>query len=94
MAEDQIEREDLAEPDFSLDRDLAEAVLDAVEARDEPQLALLLEPLHPADIADLLEQIGSANRRALLRLRPATVEGDVLSERRQSGIDAALRFQK
>jgi magnesium transporter len=80
MAEDQTEREDLAEPDFSLDRDLSDAVVDAVEAGDEPKLALLLEPLHPADIADLLEQISTAQRRALVRLRPATVEGDVLSE--------------
>ena len=80
MAEDPIEREDQAEPDFSLDRDLSDAVVDAVEAGDEPQLALLLEPLHPADIADLLEQIGPAQRKALLTLRPATAEGDVLSE--------------
>ena len=70
MAEDPIEREDQAEPDFSLDRDLSDAVVDAVEAGDEPQLALLLEPLHPADIADLLEQIGPAQRKALLTLRP------------------------
>jgi magnesium transporter len=40
----------------------------------------LLDPLHAADIADILEQIGPANRRALLDLWSGQIDGDILSE--------------
>ena len=51
--------EDIAEPGprrTALTRETIDAVLAAVEAGD-PALVALLEPLHEADIADLLEQI-------------------------------------
>ncbi|MCX7287305.1 MAG: magnesium transporter [Rhodobacterales bacterium] len=71
----------LAEPDdVDLDQTRIDAVLAAVEAEDRTRLDTLLEPLHAADIADLLEQIGSSDRRALLALWSHEIDGDILSE--------------
>ncbi|MCB1394810.1 MAG: magnesium transporter [Rhodobacter sp.] len=63
-----------------LDADRIETVLDAVDAGDAEAVAAALEPLHPADISDLLEQISSHERKALLTLYPEGIDGDVLSE--------------
>ena len=73
--------EDLREEETrALDPGRVGAILEAVEAGDVAHLDELTEPLHPADIADLLEQIGPAERRALVALWPAGIDGDVLSE--------------
>ncbi|MDR9428481.1 MAG: magnesium transporter [Salibaculum sp.] len=61
-------------------------ILDAVEGGDTAALEEILSPLHPADIADLLEQIDDRDRRELLRLWSHSVDGEVLSE-----LDEALR---
>jgi len=66
--------------DETLDQDRIGAVLRAVAAEDRASLDALLEPLHAADIADLLEQIGGADRRALLALWSHEIDGDILSE--------------
>lgn len=63
-----------------------DAILDAVEARDLGRLTQLLEPMHAADIADLLEQIDPANRNALLALWSGEIDGEILSE-----IDDSIR---
>lgn len=63
-----------------LDAERIDTVLEAVDAGDAEAVAAALDPLHPADISDLLEQISSHERRALLSLYPAGVDGDVLSE--------------
>ena len=60
--------------------DRVAAILEAVEAGDAPRLAHLLAPLHAADVADLLEQIGSGDRRALLALWAGEIDGELLSE--------------
>jgi magnesium transporter len=52
----------------------------AIEARDAQRVFELLDPLHPADIADILEQIGSEARRTLLHLYGSEFDGDILSE--------------
>jgi hypothetical protein len=57
-----------------------ERILDAVEARDAATVAAELEPLHAADIADLLEQISGQQRRALLSLYAVEIDGEILSE--------------
>jgi magnesium transporter len=73
--------EQLALPeDETLDQDRIRAVLLAVEAGDSAAVNALLDPLHAADIADLLEQIGSADRRALLGLWSHEIDGEILSE--------------
>ncbi len=56
------------------------AILDAVEAQDAPLLTALMEPLHPADIADLLEQIDEGPRHRLIALYGREFDGEILSE--------------
>ncbi|MEM8629648.1 MAG: magnesium transporter [Pseudomonadota bacterium] len=58
---------------------IAEA-LDAVRAKDAERLSKVIFSLHPADIADLLEQINRRDRRALLALLSQRLDGRVLSE--------------
>jgi magnesium transporter len=73
--------DDRAETDIEgLDQDRIGAVLAAVAAGDGTALDGLLDPLHAADIADLLEQIGPADRLALLRLWSHEIDGEILSE--------------
>jgi magnesium transporter len=74
------------EDEFGLDPRLVEEALEAVEAGDVARLHALLDPLHAADIADLIEQVGPGERRALLSLWKGGVDGDVLSE-----LDESLR---
>jgi magnesium transporter len=63
-----------------LDEPRIEAVRDAIAREDADGLVALLQPLHAADIADLLEQIGSGERAIFLRLAKDEIDGDVLSE--------------
>lgn len=63
-----------------LDAELIEQVAEAAEAGDATRLRALLEPLHAADVADLLEQAGAAERREILLLWGDGIDGDVLSE--------------
>jgi len=72
--------------DYSLSRRDVSAILYAVDRQDRAALLTLFEDMHPADIADLLEQIGSYNRRRLILLYDRDFDGDVLSE-----LDDALR---
>ncbi len=55
-------------------------VLEAVEAGARDELIALMEPMHAADIADMLEQISSADRYALIELYGVEFDGDILSE--------------
>jgi magnesium transporter len=90
MAEDRTEVEDREEDDYGLDVDLVSEILAAINAEEELLLTALLEPLHAADIADLLEQIGGTSRRALLRLWGAQIDGDILSELDESIRDEVI----
>jgi len=80
---------DEARPDeysFELDTETVEAILDAAEAGDAEQLAALMDPLHAADIADLLEQVGYEDRQRILKLFAPGIDGEILSE-----IDESIR---
>ena len=55
-------------------------VMEAVEAGNGPAISGLMDPLHPADVAHMLEQISAKERRDLLTAWPGGLEGDVLSE--------------
>ncbi len=80
MAEDLIDATVSEEDDYALDSTLFSKVRIAVASGDRDRLARLLEPLHPADIADLLEQVDAGHRREILYLAGAAFDGDVLSE--------------
>jgi len=81
MAEDRAERDEDA---LAMER--MDAVLAAVQAGDVARLDVLFDPLHAADIADILEQINTSERAALLALWHGGIDGEVLSE-----IDESIR---
>ena len=77
----------MAEPEYNIDEEafgitdrLVSDVLDAVQAGDGEKVNFLLESLHPADVAHLLEQIDKRDRRDLLMVWPGGMDGDILSE--------------
>ncbi|MEO0632927.1 MAG: magnesium transporter [Pseudomonadota bacterium] len=72
--------------DYALERKDVAAILYAVDIEDRDQLAALMEPLHPADIADMLEQISAFDRSRLIRLYDIDFDGEILSE-----LDEAIR---
>ena len=65
---------------YTLDRKAVAGILYAVDIEDRDKLTELMEPLHAADIADLLEQINSFDRARLVRLYDREFDGDILSE--------------
>ncbi|MDG1377242.1 MAG: magnesium transporter [Yoonia sp.] len=71
---------------FGITDRLLSDVMDAVEAQDAARIETLLDPLHPADIAHLIEQIGAKDRRDLLEVWKGGMDGDILSE-----LDEGLR---
>ncbi|WP_108260858.1 magnesium transporter [Mangrovicoccus ximenensis] len=52
----------------------------ALAVEDVDRLNEYLDPMHSADIADLLEQVSGAERQQILALVPAQIDGEVLSE--------------
>lgn len=56
------------------------SVLYAVEIDDRARLIELMEPMHAADIADLLEQISAFDRSRLILLYDMEFDGEILSE--------------
>jgi magnesium transporter len=80
MEEQVIEPEDTAQQDNPVTPALVKEILAAVEAEDQPRLLEFLEPLHEADVADLLEQLGRNERRALVKLWGVELDGAALSE--------------
>jgi len=68
------------EDDAPLSRPRIARIMEAVEAQDRERLWAETEPLHAADIADLLEQLGSGDRRRLIALYGQEFDGDILSE--------------
>ena len=77
MAEPQETNEDEA---FGITEALLSDVMAAVGDGEGRTVDAILEPLHPADIAHLLEQIDDRDRRALLAVWSDRVDGHVLSE--------------
>ncbi|WP_420860927.1 magnesium transporter [Algirhabdus cladophorae] len=65
---------------YALAKDLVQSVLDSIANRDAEELHRVLDPLHPADVADLFEQISEEKRAGLLTLWRGGMDGDVLSE--------------
>ena len=80
QVEAQDQPEDETEDDYALRNRVVLAAVDAAEAGDRQQLEKVLEPLHPADIADLLEQVDSDSRGMILQLAGDYIDGEILSE--------------
>ncbi|SIS72098.1 magnesium transporter [Roseivivax lentus] len=70
------------------------AILEAVEAGARETLVALMEPLHAADIADMLEQIDAADRAALIRLYDREFDGEILTELDEGIREEVIRILK
>ena len=57
-----------------------EKVLDAVEAGDDETARKLVQPLHPADVADLIELARADEREGLVKALAGIISPDVLAE--------------
>jgi len=69
-----LDADDRMKPEF------VRAVMERVEAGDDEGARALVEPLHPADVADLFELVDSGDRRALAAALADLLDGDVISE--------------
>jgi len=70
----QLDEDDRLKPEF------VRAVLDAVEEGDSEAARALVEPLHPADIADLFELTPHEERAALAKAITDLLDADVFAE--------------
>ncbi|WP_341208592.1 magnesium transporter [uncultured Sphingomonas sp.] len=78
--EEQDDREERLDEDDRLKPEFVRAVLDAVEAGDVAEAHALVEPLHPADIADLFELTPEDCRRDLAAAVSDLLDADVFAE--------------
>src|ERR1044071_9367138 len=69
-----MDEEDRLRPEF------VERVLDAVDAGDDETARELVAPLHPADVADLIELAARDEREGLVKALAGIVSPDVLAE--------------
>ena len=69
-----IDEEDRLRPEF------VERVLDAVDAGDDETARRLVQPLHPADVADLIEAAARDEREGLVKALAGIVGAEVLAE--------------
>lgn len=69
-----------AEEDYELSNELIYAVEDALAEQQVAVVAELLEPLHPADLADLIEYLTADERRQLVEVLGAKLDPEVLAE--------------
>src|SRR5215210_7136035 len=76
-ASDRLDEDDRLKPEF------VRSVMERVEAGDADGARALVEPLHPADVADLFELLDSDDRRAL-----AAVLAEMNEHVREELIDA------
>jgi magnesium transporter len=60
--------------------EFVDKVLDAVDAGDDETARQLVRPLHPADVADLIELAASDEREGLVKALAGIVSPDVLAE--------------
>jgi magnesium transporter len=86
MTEAQTAPEPETEEEPELDAQRLGAIRDALAASDPMALDDLLQPLHGADIADVLEQIEDYERLTLIALWEGQIDGEILSE-----LDESLR---
>ncbi len=79
MAED-LNNLDEQEDAYAITPDVVDAVLRAVDEDSQSGLLAIFNDLHEADIADILEQITTEDRRQVMRLWGDHVDGEVLTE--------------
>lgn len=68
---------DEAEPDYEELPELVEQVREWLDDRETDRVAALVEDMHAADLADLLEQIGAEHRRPLVEVMRPRLDPEV-----------------
>ncbi|GAA6189132.1 magnesium transporter [Litorivita sp. NS0012-18] len=76
--EDEVETD--VDEDYRLGKKAVAAIFFAVDTNNREALVEAMEPLHAADIADLLEQINAFDRRRFIQLYGREFDGEILSE--------------
>ena len=71
---------DIEDEAFGVTDRLVADVMDAVDGGEARDVDAILDPLHPADVAHLIEPIDGRKRRDLLQVWKGGMDGDVLSE--------------
>ncbi|SFQ56098.1 magnesium transporter [Roseivivax halotolerans] len=98
MAEDQLdvapEPENAESDAYALDPKTISAILYTVEVQDRERLVELMEPLHAADIADMLEQMNAYDRMRLIRLYDLEFDGEILTELDESIREEVIQILK
>jgi magnesium transporter len=79
-----MDAEDRLRPEF------VDKVLDAVDAGDDVTARRLVEPLHPADVADLIELAARDEREGLVKALAGIVDAEVLAEMNEHVREALL----
>jgi magnesium transporter len=69
-----VDEEDRLRPEF------VDKVLDAVDEGDDETARRLVQPLHPADVADLIELAARDEREGLVKALAGIISPDVLAE--------------
>lgn len=75
-----------ADGQYHMGREALASIIEAIDTGDQAGLDALLEPMHAADIADLIEQLTTARRSVFLQLYSGEIDGEILSE-----IDESIR---
>ena len=65
---------------YGLNPELLRAIIDAVDVEDLVRLEALVVPLHAADQADLLEQMGGAQRRVVIEALGQDIDAEILPD--------------
>lgn len=98
MAEEQLdvapEPENAESDAYALDPKTISAILYTVEVQDRERLVGSMEPLHAADIADMLEQMNAYDRMRLIRLYDLEFDGDILTELDESIREEVIQILK
>ena len=82
--EDRFEANDrdtvTAEETFALPDEVVRNVMDALDRGDTAKVEEIIQPLHYADVADLLEHLSSSDRRLTIEIIRPHLEAETLSE--------------
>ncbi|MEM6623720.1 MAG: magnesium transporter [Pseudomonadota bacterium] len=85
-------RDDRREDSYDLDAETVAAVVESARAQDRVAVLALMDDLHVADIADLLEQIEPDDRRAVVDLTWEALDPQVLAEVEEGVRDELLEI--
>ena len=86
------DKDDGVDQDYSLDRTVVDGVISSLDLGDVDAVRDLIKPLHNADFADLLEQVGSTDRQRIIEALGSELDGEALPELDESVRDEILDY--